>query len=550
MTRGEHPGPVGAVATVHPGGPRGVRREGSGEVDRLLRQERLAARRPVLAVRRAGHGRVDRGERVGGRHRPVAAHHQPRPRPVQVAERVLPGGPLRAEERDRQLGHLLLVAGPQRLGVGRDAELGEARDVVGVDELEVGDVVAQVVTVPGGPGGREGVERLPDAAVADRVHVHLEALGRQRDHDLLELLGVDERVAGVVGGVAAPVEVRRPEGGRAVLEHAVLHDLHARRPEAWAGQGLAAAHEIGDLGDPEAAVPPERADHVGDEVALLDRAQIGRAGVVHAGVRADDRVLPGRDAEREQVGLTRDEPVVVVLLGRGRQQPGDQAHRTLVEGAGRRAVGEPLDPAVGRVRGLGGDPGELEGAGVDPGAVVVAVGQERGAVGHDGVEVGRRRGAAREGRHRPAAAEHPRPVVTGGVRRDRGEEVVARAALREVAPQHLEAALDRVAVGVGEAGRDEAAGQVDHLDQPLLGPDAAPGGADAADDAVLDQEVVPRQVPAPVEDRASGEQRGHQRPSRSGPAGSCVIPTFAAASPERASRHTRFARYAVISAWS
>ena len=34
--------------------------------------------------------------------------------------------------------------------------------------------------------------------------------------------------------------------------------------------------------------------------------------------------------------------------------------------------------------------------------------------------------------------------MTGGVRRDRGQEVVTRATLREVAPQHLEAALDRV----------------------------------------------------------------------------------------------------------
>ena len=67
---------------------------------------------------------------------------------------------------------------------------------------------------PGRPAGRalaavERVQRLARAAVADRVHVHLEARSAERGDALPQRGGVDERVAGVVGRVAAAVEVRR-----------------------------------------------------------------------------------------------------------------------------------------------------------------------------------------------------------------------------------------------------------------------------------------------------------------------------------------------------
>ena len=77
-----------------------------------------------LGVRRAGDGR--RGSPAAG---PgvLTGQSLPRDQPgagaVQVAEGVLPAGPLLAQERERQVDHLLVVAGPQRLHVGRDAEL-------------------------------------------------------------------------------------------------------------------------------------------------------------------------------------------------------------------------------------------------------------------------------------------------------------------------------------------------------------------------------------------------------------------------------------------
>ena len=125
--------------------------------------------RSRFAVRRAGHGRVDRGERVRGGHGPVAARDQRSAGAVQVAEGVLPARPLLPEERDGEVEHLLVLAGPEHLHVGRDAVPREARDVVGVDELEVRDLVP-----PGRVGAGHRVEGLAHTAVADRVDVHLE----------------------------------------------------------------------------------------------------------------------------------------------------------------------------------------------------------------------------------------------------------------------------------------------------------------------------------------------------------------------------------------
>ena len=247
------------------------------------------------------------------------------------------------------------------------------------------------------------------------------------------------------------------------------------------------------------------------------RVAVGQARVLHAGVAADDRVLPGGDAERVQVALPLEQPASVVLRADVRREHRDQRHRALVQGAGRAAVGVALDAAVGGVGGRGVDPGELEGPAVDPGAVVVAVGQERRPVRDDPVEVGGGGGAAREGRHRPAAAEDPGPVgVRGGVRRDRGEVVLAGRALGQVAADPLQPALHRVHVGVDEAGRQQAAGQVDHPGaraRLVLGQSAGVLAQVHPDDpTVPDDRGTGAGVPVPVEERTVPEhRRGHAR---------------------------------------
>ena len=92
---------------------------------------------------------------------------------AQRAERVLPA-PALAEERDRQVVHLALVAGPVGLGVGGHAELPEATDVVGMDDLDVGDVRPRLGHAVRAPRRLDGIERRAHGPVADGVEVRLE----------------------------------------------------------------------------------------------------------------------------------------------------------------------------------------------------------------------------------------------------------------------------------------------------------------------------------------------------------------------------------------
>src|SRR6478735_1058492 len=122
----DHPG---VVAVAHPGRAGGVRREGDLEGQGLVGEERLAPGTPGFPVRHPVDGDVDRLERVRGADRPVAAGDEAGAGAVEVAEGVLARRPLPAEERDGEVDHLVVVAGPELLDVGRDLQLGEPRHV-------------------------------------------------------------------------------------------------------------------------------------------------------------------------------------------------------------------------------------------------------------------------------------------------------------------------------------------------------------------------------------------------------------------------------------
>ena len=74
----------------------------------------------------------------------------------------------------------------------------EPRDVVGVHDLQVGEVVAAVGRAVGGARRLDGVERLADGAVAERVEVHLEAGGVELGDVVAQRDRVDEGEPGVV----------------------------------------------------------------------------------------------------------------------------------------------------------------------------------------------------------------------------------------------------------------------------------------------------------------------------------------------------------------
>ena len=166
--------------------------------------------------------------------------------------------------------------------------------------------------------------------------------------------------------------------------------------------------------------------------------------------------------------------------GRARGEVADQGLGRLVEGAGRLAGGVPLDPAPRRVGGGAGDPGQLQGEAVDPGAVAVGGLQQHRPVGDHRVQRRPVGAAGAEGVHDPAAAEDPGVAgVVGGVA-GHGGGVRRRLDLVEVALGQLQAAGGGVDVRVLEPGQDQPAVQAQHpgrrsaqLGQVALGPAAA-----------------------------------------------------------------------------
>src|SRR5215831_19763396 len=161
----------------------------------------------------------------------------------------------------------------------------------------------------GGAGRRHGVERLADRAVPDRVEMHLEAAGVDGRDRRLQLLRVEEAGPGACGLTAMAVEIGSQHGGREVLADPVLHDLHAGGAEAATpvpgglGGPVPALREPVELPGPGPALPPERADHPGGEQAAPLGLKVGVEAVGRHRVVADDRLLPGGDAQRVQVAL-------------------------------------------------------------------------------------------------------------------------------------------------------------------------------------------------------------------------------------------------------
>ena len=176
-----------------------------------------------------------RRERVG-RARPASRCPRPAGHPARCRS---PNGycqrrPLLTQERQRQLGHLVVEAGPQRLHVGGDVR---APRTGGTSSGWTSCRWAMwwrrsAAAAPGCAGVLEGVERLADAPVTDRVHVHLEALGVQRGDVRLAARSASTKEWPVLP-VACPQRSRYGVAERrgAVLGDAVLHDLHAGRPE-------------------------------------------------------------------------------------------------------------------------------------------------------------------------------------------------------------------------------------------------------------------------------------------------------------------------------
>lgn len=321
------------------------------------------------------------------------------------------------------------------------------------------------VAVPvGGTGCFDGVERLTYRAVPESVEVHLEAERVEFGDVLPRLARFDEADAAAVRGAAAAGETRVEHGGGVVLGDAVLHDLHRAGPEPVPAQLLAPRDEFGDLFGTALTVPPQGAGDARGEEPPLQGSPVRGRRVRHVGVRADDGVLPGGDPVGVQHGLGAQHGGQLLLGGGVGHQPAHEVDGALLEHAGRTALGVAFAAAVGGVGGAGVDAGPLQGPGVDPGAVVVAVGQEDGPVGTIAS-----RAAAVGAPPGKASRDQPPPVIHSAsgcssayarIRRrySAGSPVSARWHRPSSGPAPL-----WVDMGVLEAGQQQLPGEVDDL---------------------------------------------------------------------------------------
>src|SRR5207247_3107132 len=121
-----------------------------------------------------GDGDLRLVERVGGGDGPVAAEGDDSTAPGEASDRIEPAGAFGLEERQRELHHVVVGVGPERLEVRHHAQGTEARDVGRVEDLEVRDVVPAVARAVGAARRLDGVQAGADGGVADGVEVDVE----------------------------------------------------------------------------------------------------------------------------------------------------------------------------------------------------------------------------------------------------------------------------------------------------------------------------------------------------------------------------------------
>ena len=264
-------------------------------------------------------------------------------------------------------------------------------------------------------------------------------------------------------GLAAPGGRRRRGRARAwrrcaFSNDAVGEDLDRAGPQPADGAGAAPLDQVGQLGPAVLGLPAQGGHGPAGEPAGLGRGPVGGQHV-----RFDGGVLPGGDAQAVQVApAPRADRRARRSAGRApAARPRDQVAPAPSCRVRRwAAVRVPLDPARRRVGRARVDPGQLQGAAVDPGAVAVGRLEQHRPVGRPPRPA--RPGAGRRCRRRPSTQPPPSDPggagVVGGVA-GHGGRVGRRLDLVEVALGQLQAAGGGVDVGVLEPGQDQPAVQ-------------------------------------------------------------------------------------------
>ena len=213
------------------------------------------------------------------------------------------------------------------------------------------------------------------------------------------------------------------------------------------------------------AIPPEGADDPSREITASRGIEVRGVVAPERVLVADDRVLPAGDAQGVQVGLALAKASCHVVGRGGRRQVTHQIDRTLVQCPRRIAGRRPARSVHPTGSGVSlRDVRGLEGTRVDPRAVTVAIGQERGRSGtiassrsFEGVPPGKTSMA------QPPPRIHRRSGCVGRVGLDREEVVLLGRQFMQVALEHVEPASDRMHVGILEPRHEHAPREVDDL---------------------------------------------------------------------------------------
>ncbi len=297
------------------------------------------------------------------------------------------------------------------------------------------------------PGAIEGVERDPDAAVADRVDVDLEFPAVELEHQPLELFDGHRGLADLRGIVGVGLEHRRRVG----LDHPVDVGLDRPRTDVPARIATAQAFVALEVVCREIGGHPKSGDRSKGEEALAVELLVEAELLLVSG-----RVLNSGEAETTCLGESPQERTALVVAGDLGNPGADQAHRPAFLQKAARLPGLVMDdfPELG-LRRRRGDARELESIAVRPGGMSVIGDEEHGLVPGNGVEVGAVRKPSGDGRVAPTAPDHPGFV--GPRSNPIGEPLLD---LRKVGAGDVElvegeASAEEVHVAVDETGEDQ-----------------------------------------------------------------------------------------------
>src|SRR5471030_1820294 len=196
----------------------------AGRVERLVNGDALLGMPRVALVDRAADAGPDSRERVELLDRRVASVHDPRARVEQRAKRVgaagLPGPEL--------VGEITVGRRVRELHGTGHADLLEAWEILGGEQLRVLDALTQPARLPCVAGLLESIQRLAVRLVADRMHADRESGLSSPAHDVGQLVAARDLDARAVE------HPRRPGAQRPVHEHLQVADPEVGAPEAGA----------------------------------------------------------------------------------------------------------------------------------------------------------------------------------------------------------------------------------------------------------------------------------------------------------------------------